>query len=66
MKLVNEFCDCWIDIKDHSCPHRWKQEIKLEKSTKVGKGPMMGTYPAGIWKFCNIHYKIFNRDMELS
>jgi hypothetical protein len=63
---MNDRCDHWLSISDKCCPNKWKYEIKLEKETKVGIGPMMGTYPAGIWKFCNTHNRIFNRDMELS
>ena len=59
-------CDTWIDAADHRCQNRRQHTVTLNESTRVGRGPMMGTYPPGTWHFCNTHFRIFNRDREVA
>ena len=46
----------------------WVEEVVLDEDVHVtpskGGNAMWGTYPAGRWRFCRMHYRIFMRDRD--
>lgn len=59
-----DLCDHWVVAADKRCANYWKQEIVLTRDIEVGGKTMSGTYPAGTWRFCNLHANIFTRDRQ--
>ena len=57
-----DLCDHWVMHADHRCTNYWRQEFVLDEKVEVGGKTMFGTYPAGRWRFCNTHARIFKRD----
>lgn len=62
--LEFDLCDHFHYAQDHRCQSYWRHEVTLDHGTEVHGRSMFGTYPPGVWRFCNTHYRIFERDRE--
>lgn len=60
--LTVDQCDKWLEVSDRQCDAYWRVEIELTEDTRVQGGSMGGTYRAGVWRFCRMHARIFERD----
>lgn len=60
--IYSDLCDHWVLQSDHRCTNYWKHEIVLDEPVEVDGQSMFGTYRAGVWRFCNTHNRIFQRD----
>lgn len=60
--ITYDLCDHWLIQSDHRCTSYWREEIVLDENVEVGGKTMFGSYPAGTWRFCNTHARIFKRD----
>ena len=58
--LTHDLCDHWVN---HRCQNYWRVEVVLHSPVTVQGKVMCGTYPAGTWRFCKMHARIFNRDV---
>jgi hypothetical protein len=62
--LYADLCDHWVMLADRRCGNYWHHEVVLTEDVQVRGHAMFGRYPAGVWHFCNRHYKIFMRDRQ--
>lgn len=60
--LETDLCDHWLDLVDHRCQNYWRVEFDLIDWATVRGHTMFGQYRPGVWRFCRMHAKIFERD----